>query len=465
MIQDPRSSFGGRIAMNPQRQTFSFPLVKPPEIIICFNELGIHITEEDITYPEKNKEQVRRILENCAEICTGISKEEMNQPAFAGLPFLNFPELHDESIPQINSLRACSRMMEICGIQDFGIKDFMNPSAKRFRRQLSGIINYAKFREERFLYYNDLHQTKDQLNLSLEKEKQRNELLNRQLSGLRENASKEEESIMRVESECKEIVSKIENINNFQAQMREESVHLKNLFNEFKEENNTRALHLEELQSLQRKLSSQIVNSPERFKKQSTDANLSLAAEQRDVKLADKKVKENTLWIAGLDETQAEVELSLAAVHELSVEVDNQKDVICQLDNIRQAAGNRRKVLNELDQNINQLSRQCIRSEEKFQNIRKQVSKRGTDSLQHNDEIQNQLMEAENFKSQLSLRTEKAEAEAYRQEHESESENALFKQEQKSMLTSYKKLESVVATYLQSLRKSLDGEEMPMNAI
>ena len=57
-----------------------------------------------------------------AELCTGISREEMNQAAFSGLTVLTYPELHEDSIPQINSLRAVTRMMQTCGLDDFSIK-------------------------------------------------------------------------------------------------------------------------------------------------------------------------------------------------------------------------------------------------------------------------------------------------------------------------------------------------------
>jgi hypothetical protein len=101
------------------------------------------------------------MLEQLAEICTGITREEMAQPVFSGLSVLNYPELHEESISQLNSFRAVSKMMEICGIQDFSMKDFMAPSAKRLRRQLSGIINFAKFREERLVLLSDLNSTRE----------------------------------------------------------------------------------------------------------------------------------------------------------------------------------------------------------------------------------------------------------------------------------------------------------------
>ncbi len=77
-------------------------------------------------------------MEFLAELCTGITREEILQPQFNGLQVLNNPELHDESIPNLHAFRAVSQMMKISGITDFSTKDMIAPSAKRMRRQLSG---------------------------------------------------------------------------------------------------------------------------------------------------------------------------------------------------------------------------------------------------------------------------------------------------------------------------------------
>ena len=38
--------------------------------------------------------------------------------------------------------------MEAVGIDDFSLRDIISPTGARFRMILSGVINFAKFREE-----------------------------------------------------------------------------------------------------------------------------------------------------------------------------------------------------------------------------------------------------------------------------------------------------------------------------
>jgi hypothetical protein len=48
--------------------------------------------------------------------------------------------------------------METCGIYDFGWKDLICPTPKRFRDQLSAAINMFKFREDQLKIYAELNE-------------------------------------------------------------------------------------------------------------------------------------------------------------------------------------------------------------------------------------------------------------------------------------------------------------------
>ena len=55
------------------------------------------------------------------------------------------------------------KFMKVCGLHDFGWKDLHAPTSKRFRRQLSGAINFARFREERLPIYDELNQQRQDI--------------------------------------------------------------------------------------------------------------------------------------------------------------------------------------------------------------------------------------------------------------------------------------------------------------
>ena len=48
-----------------------------------------------------------------------------------------------------------SKLMDSVGINDFSLKDVLKPETSRIRMILSGIINFAKFREEQLVFFEE----------------------------------------------------------------------------------------------------------------------------------------------------------------------------------------------------------------------------------------------------------------------------------------------------------------------
>ena len=195
---------------------------------------------------------------------------------------LNFPELHEDSIPELAYMRAADKMMKICGIMDFGLRDITNPNNKRLRRQLSGIINFAKFREERLQMYGELNLNREELGEKLKQMQEDNNELNRELDQLKQQSEGEMEIILAVEEECKEIETKIGALNKQQAAIRHESGELKKKANDLKDRNATISLAIQEGAAEEKKLTGQVVSSPERVRKEMSNATERLDAERKE---------------------------------------------------------------------------------------------------------------------------------------------------------------------------------------
>jgi kinetochore protein Nuf2 len=399
-IQD--AQFGNARGSNfVPKQQFSFPLLKTDEIVKCLNELGIAVRQEELMDPENHKESCRRILECLAEICTGITKDELEQPIYAGTEAISHAELHDESIPKFNHFRACCKMMEICDVTDFSIKDVMSPVAARLRRHLSGIINFAKFREERLTLLSDLSTKREGLVAQLHQLREKNETLNNRAALLREQTAEESRIINTLEQECREIEASINAMNLQQNRLKEEAAQLRDTSSELKDTLVAKYAQQDELSALRKQLSLQIVSSPEKFRKQIVDVGHNLQNEQKEAKAAEKKAKELGSWVASLDEVHEEVSSAMEAVTELRGEVDRQKGVIGELDARRQATAAERVALSELSQRAVQAQRAAARAEEKLQQLRKQTQVRGRDAQLATEDLHKQLIEAEAFRMQV----------------------------------------------------------------
>lgn len=82
----------------------AFPLLKNQEILQCLNELGIQSTDDDLVNPTSLK--VQHIFASFNELLLHRKREDMSQPDFEGLQELEFPELHEQSVPMIGFITA-----------------------------------------------------------------------------------------------------------------------------------------------------------------------------------------------------------------------------------------------------------------------------------------------------------------------------------------------------------------------
>jgi DNA repair exonuclease SbcCD ATPase subunit len=419
---DSRQNTTGRSVLLPPRQEFSFPILKPQEIFGCLKELGVSLTEEEYLNPEKNKDQIRRMWEQLTEICTGSSRDELNQPAFSGLSVLNYPELHEDSIPHINNFRMCQKMMETCGITDYSLNDLIAPSTKRLRRQLSGVINFAKFREERLALLTDLTSQRMKLVDNVNKTLQKGEELENKLVLLKEQTAEESKIISIIENEIKEIKTNVDQQNLTQAEIKVETNILKEENNKLRDTIITNTNKLDELIVQKKKLESQIVNSPERFRKQIADKEQSLSQEQAEIKAAEKKIRELSAWIENIDIVQLEINSANESVQELRNEVDRQKGYVSELESKKQELSAKREVLSEIDQNTHQINRASTRLEEKLSHLRKQHAVRSTENKELITDLHKKLIDAENIRIQMINNAERVDADALKIEREAEAE-------------------------------------------
>lgn len=411
-----------------QQQVYSFPLLKVGDILLCLNELGIPATEEELTHPEKNKEQIRRIYEVLTELCTGTTREELSQPGFSGLQRLSYPELHEESVPLMNSLRACQKMMEMCAVHDFTIKDLMEPNLKRIRRQLSGIINFAKFKEERHLLQTELTNQRESILKEYTKARVRNEELSKGLAILQEQTKEEAKIISDIEIECKGIENSISELNQRQAEIREEIADLKTDNSKLKDTVTARNIYLEELQQNKKRYQGQIVNSPGRFRKKISDVSQSLHEEQQNIRSAERKLRELSAWTLHVDECLGLVSTAQDSLNEVQVESNKHREAVGSLDELHHQVELKQDIIKTLELNIHQLQRQSVRVEDKLSHIRQQGADRSQESRNVIDQLHSDVSKYERARAVLKEKVDKLQMESVQLEKQLELESELQEQ-------------------------------------
>jgi chromosome segregation ATPase len=283
----------------------------------------------------------------------------------------------------------------------------------------------------------------------------RNETLNNRLSLLREQTSEESLLISQLESECSEMEQRIASLDQTHSEVRGEAEGLRDRNSSLKSALGEVSRLLEEAGQQRAQLAQQVVSSPEKLRSQIVEVGHCLQGEQRDAKLAEKKVRDLSAWVVNLEEAQFEVGISLEAVQEVQGEVERQKAAINELEALRQGNSVQGAGLSELDQMVHQAKRHSVRAEEKLQHLKKQAASRGEDTQRSVDGLHRQLIDAESFRNQMRERRDRAEKDLQRAEREAEKERELSEQEIREITLAYSKLEKVVTAHLKGLQRVL----------
>ena len=81
-----------------------FPELPIGEILQCMDDLRIPMSERDILKP--NAAKVQQVFEQFADIFMGITRDQYSQPQFEAMDYLEYPELHAESLSLITFYRV-----------------------------------------------------------------------------------------------------------------------------------------------------------------------------------------------------------------------------------------------------------------------------------------------------------------------------------------------------------------------
>ena len=83
---------------------YSYPLLGSAEILTVLRELTIDATSDDLINPTPQKVHV--VMSQLVELLLNQKQEDTAQPQFSGIDMLEYPELHEESVPAMGFITA-----------------------------------------------------------------------------------------------------------------------------------------------------------------------------------------------------------------------------------------------------------------------------------------------------------------------------------------------------------------------
>ena len=243
---------------------YSFPLLKSSEISSCLTELGLPLTIAQLNDPKE--EEIKPVLEKLLELLKGVSREELKQMDFQGMTLLSYPDLHEESIVELGSLKELLDLCQKTGVFDVTLTDLIAPEKTRLRRVFSALINFAKFREDKLEAFT--HHTKESqelLDLRAVEEQNADEL-ERQRNAMQAEHENIKPQIVQVQQEVEQLQTQLHALVQEQTNLREEMHTAKNISSELKVQISDKNNEIAAIQNENARLKAQIIPEPEKLK-------------------------------------------------------------------------------------------------------------------------------------------------------------------------------------------------------
>ncbi|KAI8474597.1 MAG: Nuf2 family-domain-containing protein [Monoraphidium minutum] len=351
---------------------FSFPVLENEELLPCLEEMEIPITAAQLAKP--TYEVVAPIFENILVNLTGITREELNQPVFAAIDAFEYPELHDESIAARSFFSQLAKLMGVCGVKDFGMKDVHKPDPQRLRRHLSAIINFAKFREEKLVAYAELQARLESLveqKRALREEKAARE---EELAQLQQERAGEVADASQVQAEADELRGINQQLNKQFAAASSEVKTLKTQVSQLSESVQAEKFELMAAGQENERLREQVVQSPEKFKRSLNELQGAVDDERGHVDAADKRCRVLQARHDVVAKVEKDVQKCLELMKEIENEVARKKDASRRAKELREQIGSSSNDASDLEAQQQHLLRQQATLKDRIRKLESQAA-------------------------------------------------------------------------------------------
>ncbi|GMK54609.1 hypothetical protein CspeluHIS016_0111950 [Cutaneotrichosporon spelunceum] len=433
-----------------------FPLMAATEIRNCMEALGITVHPDDLTKP--TTASTHAIWAALIDELMGISPDMLEGPKAAVAEGMPHPELYTETLGTIMFFSHCKRLADLCRVNDFNLSDLIRPDPLRLRRVLSGVMNFAKFREERAPFHQMLTER-------LHGDQMRAEELRRKLDNLNadiaEIKAKREEDVPRVaaaRARNEELRQQLLKLGTTQRTVSAEVEKLKQERFALSQEHRSRAEELHGLELGVAEAQTRLMRSPDRVRRGIADKER-LLAEQRAIKNqldADLRAGELRLRMF------AEIEEGVTALNRVQEEIVAYRD---QAAEKRRANAERRDAIRALENQLHVSEREAASLVRKLQDMAERFDKLAEDRVRERERFEARGRELSQQRAVLEAERMAESEEAARLEreaHEWEVKTAEFARDRErhhtELVKEWKMLEAHMTDYMAAMTQKLGLE-------
>ncbi|RUS27142.1 hypothetical protein BC938DRAFT_483658 [Jimgerdemannia flammicorona] len=353
-----------------QKIVYSFPIMKPQDILECLNDMQIPFTEEDLSKPTSNKMQL--VYEAFMDIVMGVTSEQYEQPVQRVLEELEYPDLHADAVSLMTFLRQLRKLMRDVGVEDIGLRDVIKPEPARVRKIISAIINFAKFREERMGVFEQYTTKSDECTEQRHLLLQKNQELIGRINAIKVQRADEEPAIKKAREFNGGMTTELRELKKRQQALAEDIEQLKKVKNAQTDKmTNNQFLTMNTKQELQ-KLRSQIVQNPEKLKEVINEMSISLNTEKGEAVIKERSTREMQIKFDTMNIVEQEIINCVKLMEVCETEMQKFESVRDKIISDKDTIDNKNNELKELNVKEQQLKRQLATAQDKISRLQRQ---------------------------------------------------------------------------------------------
>jgi len=437
------------------QKKYSFPILKRKVIITCMKELEIALKENDLKSPQEEK--IKCIYAAVLEKLLNINVLNKQIP-FNRLNLFEHPQLHESSIISVRLFREMIKFMRMVGVTDFSISDLMAPESSRTVRNLSAIINFARWRSQKFQIYLSSKAKLDELQQKymdiIDENKRLAHLFTAAQSKIAEEAPQAESLQTEIDALKRESHGLMKTVDQTQRDIHSLKKQIKSSQTMDGEKKATLNDHIECIHDLERK----IVKSPERIKKQLKALSGKIQRDKMDINGAKQRLQSDVVKRGQLKELQSMIALrfeEMQHIHHLKNERHcKAEQEVKRLQTAKAAEEKELKSSKKQHKQTEETLRKLKHEYETLMEEKQAKTKSADDKKKQVASLQQeQSRKSTSIRTQISKMDKRIEAEKERMEQMQKEQHKAIQQ----ILSKYRQLVENVEMYHLNMRQGMDS--------
>eukprot|EP00026_Physarum_polycephalum_P008645 Phypoly_transcript_08739.p1 GENE.Phypoly_transcript_08739~~Phypoly_transcript_08739.p1 ORF type:complete len:448 (+),score=104.48 Phypoly_transcript_08739:176-1345(+) len=364
---------------------------------------------------------------------------------FHALDHIEYPELHEESIPEARFNYNLRKIMQVAGIRDFSYsRDLYQPQKQRLKVQLSALINIILYRLDKLASFSEKASEAEQISELRQKIELETQQAQATLRQYRQQQEREEPILKQLQTEIDAQEAIIRQYNSKQATLSNELKECKNLATEKMDKISQVKVSIGNSRQENSKLQSLILQSPEKVKKSLEDMEHSLEGIKANILESSKRSEELQARFVHCCKIEKDIKKCVVMLNEIDQETNKYKKGTKQAKEIKAKKVELQKIIDELDVQISSVQRSINSHSEK-------AARAGQSNATKKEQAEQTMRELKEEKQKV----EKEQAELRPVLEQQAKETMLIQQQMSSRMQEYEKMEKDETTQYRRLVDSV----------